>query len=65
MTELHKAVEVAMRQGKKLDEVVAGKTTTISLPASVKNWSGPSLPAQVRDTWEEIAQKTPHGDLPH
>jgi cyclase len=65
MTELHKAVEAAMRQGKKLEEVVAGKTTTISLPASVKNWSGPSLPAQVRDTWEEIAQKTPHGDLPH
>jgi hypothetical protein len=31
----------------------------------VKNWVGPSLPAQVRDTWEEIVQKKPHGDIPH
>ncbi len=67
-TELHKAVETAIKQGKKLDDVApagAGKTTTITLPASVKNWSGASLGAQVRDTWEEIAQKTPRGDIAH
>jgi hypothetical protein len=31
----------------------------------VSNWTGPFLPAQVRDTWEEIVQKMPHGDIPH
>jgi hypothetical protein len=31
----------------------------------VKNWSGAFLPAQVRDTWEEIVQKKPHGDISH
>ena len=65
MLELYKAVDTSIKQGKKLEDVVSGKTTTIVLPAGVKNWSGPSLAAQVRDTWEEIAQKTPHGDLPH
>ena len=76
MTELHKAVETAIKQGKKLEDVVPAGTatvygnvvpakTTLTLPASVKNWTGPFLPAQVRDTWEEIAQKKPHGDIPH
>jgi len=26
---------------------------------------GDFLPAQVKDTYEEITQKKPHGDLPH
>ena len=67
MSELHKAVDGAIKQGKKLEEVVPPGTakTSLTLPASVKNWSGPSLPAQVRDTWEEIIQKKPHGDIPH
>jgi cyclase len=67
MSELHKAVDNAIKQGKKLEEVVPTGTakTSLTLPASVKNWSGPSLPAQVRDTWEEIVQKKPHGDIPH
>jgi cyclase len=75
MTELHKAVDAAIKDGKKLEEVappaatVAGKVvpakTTIALPDSVKNWMGPSLPAQVRDTWQEIVQKKPRGDIPH
>jgi glyoxylase-like metal-dependent hydrolase (beta-lactamase superfamily II) len=67
MSELHKAVDNAIKQGKKLEEVVPPGTakTSLTLPASVKNWSGPSLPAQVRDTWEEIVQKKPHGDIPH
>ena len=76
MTELHRAVDAAIRQGKKLEDVVPVATavvygntvpakTTIVLPAAVKNWSGAFLPAQVRDTWEEITQKKPHGDIPH
>ena len=67
MSELHKAVDNAIKQGKKLEEVVPPGTgkTSLTLPASVKNWTGPSLAAQVRDTWEEIVQKKPHGDIPH
>lgn len=76
MTELHKAVGAAINQGKRLADVVPPGTTTpygnvvsaktsIILPGSVKNWTGPSLPAQVRDTWDEIVQKKPHGDIPH
>jgi len=41
------------------------KAGTLTLPASVSNWVGPGLPSQVRDTWEEIVQKRPHGDIPH
>jgi hypothetical protein len=44
--------------------VVPAKTT-LALSGNVKNWVGPFLPAQVRDTWEEIVQKTPHGDIQH
>jgi glyoxylase-like metal-dependent hydrolase (beta-lactamase superfamily II) len=76
MVELHKAVSAAIKQGKKLEDVVPPATTTvhgsvqpatttITLPASVSNWVGPGLPAQVRDTWDEIVQKKPHGDIPH
>jgi glyoxylase-like metal-dependent hydrolase (beta-lactamase superfamily II) len=75
MTELHKSVDSAIKQGKKFEEVVtmsAGSNgnsvpakTTIVLPAAVKNWSGNSLPTQVRDAWEEILERKPHGDIPH
>ena len=76
MSELHKAVAAAIKQGKKFEEVVplgtikvpgsaVPATTTLTLPASVSNWVGPGLPSQVRDTWEEIVQKKPHGDIPH
>jgi glyoxylase-like metal-dependent hydrolase (beta-lactamase superfamily II) len=77
MTELHKAVSTAVKQGKKLDDIIPpGKTkavygnevpasTSITLPDNVKNWVGDFLPAQVKDTYEEISQKKPHGDLPH
>ncbi len=74
LNELHKAVENAIKKGKTLEEIVPAATTTvagnvvpavttITLPASVKNWTGPSLPSQVRDTWEEITQKKPSGDI--
>jgi glyoxylase-like metal-dependent hydrolase (beta-lactamase superfamily II) len=76
MNELHKSVDNAIKQGKTLEELVPSGTatvygnvvpakTTLVMPAAVKNWSGSFLGAQVRDTFEEITQKKPHGDLPH
>jgi|SRR5579871_545997 len=70
MTELHKAVAAAVKQGKKLDDIVKKDgnkltSTTIQLPDSVKNWVGDGLADQVRDTYEEITQHKPHGDIPH
>lgn len=76
MTELHKTVAAAITQGKKLQDVIGSETkmvfgnqvpatTSIRLPNNVKNWVGDFLPAQVKDTYEEISQKKPHGDLPH
>lgn len=77
MTELHYAVANAIQQGKKLEALVPpGRTTivygnlvpavtTVALPAHVRHWVGDFLPAQVKDTYEEITQKKPHGDLPH
>ena len=70
MTELHKAVEAAIKDGKKVDDVVKMDgtklvSTSIRLPDNVHNWVGPSLPAQVRDAYQEIAQHKPVGDLPH
>jgi len=76
MTELHKAVAAAVKQGKKLQDVVSSETkfvygnqvpatTSITLPDNVKNWVGPFLALHVKDTYEEISQKKPHGDLPH
>ena len=70
MTELHKAVASAVKQGKKLDDIVKKDgdklvSTSIQLPDSVKNWVGDGLTDQVRDTYEEITQHKPHGDIPH
>jgi cyclase len=68
MTELHKAVKAAVGQGKKLGDLVEMKDekavkTSIKLPDSVKNWVGQSLPTQVKDTFEEITQGKPHGEI--
>ena len=77
MAELHKAVDDAVKQGKKLTDIVDTGTTkmvygnlvpvntSIKLPEKVKNWVGPFYAAHVRDTYDEITQKKPHGDLPH
>lgn len=59
MTELHKGVKSAIDQGKKLEDI----KTSLQLPDSVKNWVGPSLAAQVKDTYEEITQNKPHGEI--
>jgi hypothetical protein len=66
--ELNKAVQAAVAAGKKLPELVQDGNpakTTVKLPDSVKLWVGASLPSQVRDAYEEITQKKPHGELPH
>jgi cyclase len=69
MIELHNAVAAAIKAGKKLDDVVKtdGKssTTTIQLSATVKNWVGEGFPGQVKDAYNEVANKKPIGDLPH
>ena len=58
----------AIGQGKKLEDLVEKKDgkpvkTSLQLPDSVKHWVGPSLPAQVQDTYEEITQGKPHGEI--
>ena len=70
MTELHSAVQAAIKSGKKLDDIVKKDgaklvSTTIRLPDGVKNWVGEGLAAQVRDAYEEISQHKPHGDVAH
>jgi glyoxylase-like metal-dependent hydrolase (beta-lactamase superfamily II) len=69
MIELHQAVAVAIKAGKKLDDLVKTEgnksSTTIQLSAAVKNWVGDGLPGQVKDAYNEIAAKKPIGDLPH
>ncbi len=69
MTELHDAVEAAVKQGKKLDDIVKKNgtklTASIHLTESVKNWVGGDFGDQVRDAYEEITQHKPHGDIAH
>lgn len=70
MIELYKAVKAGVDQGKKLQDLVKMEgdkpvSASLQLPADVQNWVGDSLPAQVRDAYEEITQHKPHGDLPH
>ena len=70
MSELKKAVSSAIASGKKLEDVVTIKpgspsTTALTLPDTVKNWVGNSLPTQVSDTWREVTMKQPNGAIPH
>lgn len=70
MLELHTAVQAAVKQDKKLDDIVKKDgdklvSTSIQLPGSVQNWVGKELPTQVRHAYEEITQHKPAGDLPH
>jgi glyoxylase-like metal-dependent hydrolase (beta-lactamase superfamily II) len=66
--ELQKAVRAAVKAGKKIEEIVTMKdgrptATTITLPDTVKNWVGAPLPAQVRDTYDEITMGKPQGEI--
>ena len=59
-TELHKAVQDAIDKGKKVEEIQA----SVKLPESVDNWvSENSLKRQIKDTYDEITQKKPRGDI--
>ncbi len=69
-TELKRAVEDAVRSGKKLDEIVTmtdgqPKSTTIQLSEKVHRYVGEPFAAQVKDTYDEITSGKPAGDLPH
>lgn len=57
MIDLRKAVETAIKEGKKPEGL------TVKLPDSVKNWVGKGLEDQVKDAYMEIAAKKPRGDL--
>ena len=57
--ELYQAVQAAIQQGKKLEEVA----TTIKLSEATQNWVGSGVANQVRMTWEEITQKKPYGEI--
>jgi cyclase len=58
MTELRKAVQQEVAQGKTPDK-------NLKLPSNVQNWIGPSLSAQVKDAYNEVTQKKAAGELPH
>jgi len=58
MIALHKSVADAIAQGKKVDDLA-----TVDLPDNVKKWVGSSLKGQIKDTYEEITQKKPHGEI--
>jgi glyoxylase-like metal-dependent hydrolase (beta-lactamase superfamily II) len=60
LTELYKAVKSGVDAGKSVEELQG----SISLPISVAAWvSETSLKQQVKDTYLEIKQGTPRGDI--
>ncbi len=62
MTELYKSVKAGIDQGKKLEDVQA----SVRLPDTVANWvSEARLKTQIKDTYEEITQGKPRGDVAH
>jgi len=70
MRQLRQTVGSSIKQGRKLNDLVAMKegkpdSTTVKLPDSVKKWVGPFFATQVKDAFEEISAGKPHGDLPH
>jgi glyoxylase-like metal-dependent hydrolase (beta-lactamase superfamily II) len=71
LVELYKAVDMAVKQGKTLDQLVTSKdgrpqSTSIGLPKSVEHFVSQQswkLPTQVQDLYEEITQGKPHGEI--
>ena len=60
--ELYKAVKAGIDAGQKLE----GLQASIKLPEAVSPWvSAASLKRQIQDTYDEISQAKPRGDLPH
>jgi glyoxylase-like metal-dependent hydrolase (beta-lactamase superfamily II) len=67
-TELIRAVEREIGRGRKLEDLVEMRegqpaSTSIELSAAVGNWTGKSLPAQVRDAYLELTKKQPRGAM--
>lgn len=59
-TELHKAVQDGIAQGKKLEDLQA----SVTLSPAVQEWVGEkSLKNQIKDTYEEITKGKPRGEL--
>ena len=68
LIELRKAVQSSIGQAKKLGDLVEMKDgkpvkALLPLPDGVKHWVGDFLPGQVQDTYEEITQAKPHGEI--
>ncbi|HEV8148403.1 MAG TPA: MBL fold metallo-hydrolase [Bryobacteraceae bacterium] len=68
--ELHSSVSAAIKQGKKLDDLVTrdaqGLTgTTIRLSDAVKTWASAALAPKVQDAFKEISERKPIGEIPH
>ena len=62
LVELHKAVKAGIDAGQKLEDL----QSSIKLPEAVSPWVGQaSLKRQIQDTYDEISQGKPRGDLPH
>jgi cyclase len=61
MAELYKSVKAGVDSGKSVDELQA----SVRLPDTVSTWvSDASLKRQIQDTYDEIKQGKPRGDLP-
>jgi glyoxylase-like metal-dependent hydrolase (beta-lactamase superfamily II) len=71
LEELQKAVAAAIARGETLDQLVTMKdgrpwATSIALPERVQHWVSLQpwkLPTQVKDTYEELTQHRPHGEI--
>ncbi len=68
MREIHAAVSVAIGKGQSLADFVTmtdGRptATSIQLSPAVQNWVGASFPQQVAQTYAEISQGRPHGEI--
>lgn len=66
--ELRKAVNEAVKSGKKLEQLVTKSGdkltgTNIQLPGSVKNWVSDGLASQVEVVFKEITMGKPHGEI--
>lgn len=60
LSELYKAVKAGVDAGKSVEEL----QVSVNLPPAVSSWvSGASLKRQVKDTYDEIKQGKPRGDI--
>ena len=65
---IYQAVEVDMRRGKTLVDLVkfdkgVPVAASLRLPEDLSDWVGHLFPGQVHMIYEEISQGKPHGDL--